>query len=177
MAGAQEVFNGPVTQTYASTASNALGAPGGTKRIETADGREYRLVQAGATVADGALVRLDSVSGSTGTIVEQFAAAQSHSPVFGAMQAGQSVAAAGYFWAMVKGTASIRSADIGSDESMISAINIALNTDARIASVRTAAATTTAGIIMPKIGQFIESVSRASDATVTGAFYIVGMGA
>ena len=155
--------------TVTDTVESNLGTAG-QQRIAT-DGRVYRLVKAGASVANLGLVVLDSVSASVGNIVEPPAAFASGKAAYGANQAGTSVAAAGYFWCMVHGTASVRSADIGSDVSMNSHAMCILNSDGRIAQNLGVATTVIPNTV---IGQFIQSVSRASDATVTAPVFVVG---
>ncbi len=161
------VFRRDVTESSATESD--LGTVG-ELRYET-DGRTYRLVKAGAAVADGQLVQLDSVSGSTGYTVEGVHLRET--PVFGVNQMGQSVAAAGYFFCLVKGTANVRSADFGTDVSCDLVDQIFLNSDDRLESVDTDAQSTI--LDLPAVGQCL--VSRASDATAVQPIYIVGMGA
>lgn len=164
------IFRRDVTES--STTESDLGNVGELR--EETDGRVYRLVQAGASVADGGIVQLDSVSASTGVIVEPPHAELT--PIYGANQMGQSVAANGYFFVLVKGTCSVRSADIGSDLSMAAGTPpVGLNSDNRLESISSVVATNSEQVQI--YGQFIESVSRASDATTTGRFYIHGLGA
>ena len=164
MAGAQEVFNGPVSGTYASTASNALGALGGALRVETAvGGKSYRLVKAGASVAAGEILQLDTATANAGGTIVEGAKASTY-PVYGICQA-QSCAANGYFWAQVGGVATVASSYLDTDNVGAANNMVQLNSDfIRMASQGTAT-----------LKQNIRAFGQALNSWATDATHVVSV--
>lgn len=167
MSGGTKIFRRGVSET--STLVQDLGVLGDIR--QEADGKMYRLVKAGAALANGQLVQLDSVSG-TGTSPWMVEGAHASTvPVFGARQAG-SVAAAGFCFVQCQGPITLTGTYVGSDLSIGLNQALELNSDKRLESFHTV----TVDIDVPGCGQAL--MTRASDAasTVTFAMWLDGMG-
>jgi hypothetical protein len=163
-----KIFRRNVTDT--STVASDLGTPG-EYRIES-DGRKYQLVQAGSTVAIGAVLQLDAVSASVGYIVDENVG--SNFPLRGINNTGASHAANAYFFALVRGSVAAASLAIGSDVSMATNVPLILNSDTLFAPQISNSAT---NLIVPGIWGQNLGASRASDATTTQAIFIHAQGA
>lgn len=162
-----KIFRRPVTDT--STLASDLGTPG-EYRIES-DGRKYQLVQAGSTIAAGAVLQLDAVSASVGYIVDENVAV--NYPFRGLNMAGASHAAGAYFFALVKGSAAAASLAIGTDASMQSNVPLQLNSDILFASQ----ANQPTNSVVPMVWGQNLAASRESDDTTTQAVFIHAQGA
>lgn len=167
MAQAKDIFRRHVTVT--DTVESNLGVVGELRAEGT---NLYRLFQAGASIADGGLLQLDTVSASAGYIVEP--AILPDQPIHAVNQCGTSVPDAGYFFGQVKGIMTVRSADIN-------AVSMALNAAVCLDSGATPKLGTVVDAVTtvhPRIvqGQFIGAASRASDATDAARFYLVCQG-
>ncbi len=162
-----KIFRRPVTDT--SLTASDLGTPG--EYRHESDGRMYQLVQAGSTVAAGAVLQLDAVSASVGYIVDQ--AVGSDFPLRGINNSGVSLASSAYFFALVRGSVAAASIAIGSDVTMATNVALQLNSDVKFAPHLSNATNSLAPVVW---GQNI-GASRLSTATTTQAIFINAQGA
>jgi hypothetical protein len=145
-----------------------MGANLGELRTDV-NGNVYKLCQAGTTVNSKSWLQLDQVSLSAGYIVEP--AYASASPIVGINATGGGVASTGYFWALVRGTATVGIAQYGTDATIASNCFLYLNSDLRAAAYLTAAAGTNAAIVAQNGNQSINSGASGT----TGYVYIMGV--
>lgn len=162
-----KIFRRPVTDT--STLASDLGTPG--EYRHESDGRKYQLVQAGSTIAIGAVLQLDAVSASVGYIVDENVG--SNFPLRGINNTGASHAANAYFFALIKGSVAAASLAIGSDVTMATNVPLQLNSDSLFAPQLNVSNDT----IIPQIWGQNLGASRLSTATTTQAIFIHAQGA
>ena len=162
-----------------ATESN-LGVAG--MRVEGTDNRIYQLVQAGASFAsnasDSALLVIKDTDTASATLrvtkpytVIPTEAAAFQDPLAGLKVATASVASSAYFWIVVDGQAEVADAAFGSDVSMQTYAQCHLNSDGLLAAMIGVATTVDPAVM---VGQYRHSVSRDSDDTFTGLFYVKG---